>query len=154
MEVEVLNAIYENDLPKIKQLLDSSNVDNPLTTYLLRPLHFAIRTQNKTLIEFLVKELNAQVNCLDINGWSPLGLIAVEGSDKNYELAQLLISLGADVDYSTRESNYYSPMELASDNRDSGPEVFKLFKTFSKNQFWETKKNFLVCFERLSQKLL
>jgi len=153
MQVEVLNAIYENDLPKIRQLLDSSNVDNPLTTYLHRPLHFAVRTQNKSLIEFLVKELNAQVNCADINGWSPLGLIAVEGTDKNYELAQLLISLGADVDYSTRASNYYSPMELASDNRDNAPEVFKLFRTFSKNQFWEIRKSFLFCFERLSQKV-
>lgn len=154
MQIEILNAIYENDLDKIRLLINSTNVNDPLTTDLHTPLHFAIRTQNKRLVEILVKEFMAQVNCADINGWSPLGMIAVEGNDCKYELAQLLISLGADVDHSTRESKYYSPMELASDSRDSAPEIFDLFKTFSKNQNWEPKKSFLICYERLSHKLV
>lgn len=154
MQIEILNAIYENDLDKIKLLINSTNVNDPLTTFLHTPLHFAVRTQNKRLVEILVNELHAQVNYADINGWSPLGMIAVEGNDGKYELAQLLISLGADVDHSTRESNYYSPMELASYNRDSAPEIFKLFKAFSKNPAWETKKSFLISFERLSHKLV
>jgi ankyrin repeat protein len=154
MQVELLHAIYQNDLSKIKTLLDPLSVNNPLTTCLKTALHFAVRTNNKELVRYLVKELNANVDSIDINGWTPLGLITVEGNDEKYDLAQYLIHLGADVDISSRSSNYYSPFEMSRDARDKAPEIFKLLKIFTKNKHWEGKKGLLISFEREFLKLV
>ena len=147
MQVEILNAIYQKDLQKIQNLIDSSTVNNLLTTYLQTALHFAVRTNNKDLMIFLIEELKATVDTTDINGWTPLGLIAVEGDDSKYDLAQYLIHSGADVDFSTRSSGYYSPYEMARDCRDRAPEIFKLLKILTRNKFWDKKKGLLIVYE-------
>ena len=147
MQEELLLAIYKNDMNSIRSFFTENSVEIPLTTYLHRALHIAVMTNNKELVRCLVKEFLADLNCTDINGWSPLGYIAVEGDPSKYEIAQLLISLGADVDFSNRTSGYFSPLQLAKDNRDCAPQIYDLFTYFTKNTKWARRRSVILCWD-------
>ena len=154
MQVELLLAIKSNNLEKIRNVLKSVSADVPLTTYLQKPLHMAVKNNNKELIKCLVLEFKADVNCYDSNGWSPLSHIAIEGDSNKYEIAQFLISLGADVDFSNRDSGYYSPLDLALENNYANPIFYQLFSFFTKeNRSWEKKKSFLWLVEVCKTKI-
>lgn len=150
----ILIALHKSEINTLRELFIETSVDAPLSTHLQRPLHIAVKNNNKALIKFLVNDLHADVNCTDINGWTPLSHIAVEGGSDKYEIAQLLIALGADVDYSDRNSEYYSPLQLAKDNRDSAPEVYFLFTQFTKNSKWHKRKALLLSFDLCKKSLV
>ncbi|OMJ91542.1 hypothetical protein SteCoe_5916 [Stentor coeruleus] len=147
MQVDILRAIFSKDLDLVRKLFENKSPNIPLTTYSQTALHFAVIKNNKDLALLLINELNAETNPYDINGWTPLGLIGIEGNDDKYEIAQFLISAGADVDFSNRNSNYCSPFDFAKDNRDNCPEIFKLFSKFTKRASWKKKKALIFLWE-------
>jgi ankyrin repeat protein len=154
MQKKLLLAIQSGDIETVRSELKHLSPDIPLTTYLQTPLHMAARQGNYELVKCLATEFGANVNSTDCNGWTPLGHIAVIGDPSKYNIAQLLISLGADVDFSNRDSCYYSPFDFAKDNRDDIPDIFQLFLLFSSSRkIWKKCKGLLFLYEAVKVKV-
>ncbi len=111
------DGIFFN-MNKIKRLIEEGADVNAKDDNGDLPLHYAVRNDNRDLVELLIEE-GADVNTKDKDGQSPLHWA------KSEEIAELLIEEGADVNAKDDEGR--SPLELAVErnNRDT---VYLLLK--------------------------
>ena len=151
MSTELLVALYHRNFPKVRDLLSElGDPDAKLDTFLHSAVHIAVILKDSDLLKFLVRSCGCQIDTGDVNGWSPLGYMAIEGDPENNWLARFLVRLGADVHYSTRESNYESPLDFAKDKQEDNAELYTYFRRIRDAPFlWERRRLALLARTRI-----
>jgi hypothetical protein len=90
---EFLQALWQEDLARVENMLKAGVDPNAQTTMGNRPLLIAAKKKNPRLLEILIAK-GANVDAADRNGLTPLMAAASMGLDQN---VQVLISAGAKV---------------------------------------------------------
>ncbi len=105
---EFLQALWNEDIARVKDLLEKGADPNAQTTYGTRPLLIAVKKRNQGLIKLLI-EKGAQVDGRDRNGLTALMAAASAGRDQN---VLFLIAAGADVN--ARDQKGLTPLIWAT----------------------------------------
>jgi len=103
-----LQALWNEDIARVKDLLERGIDPNAQTTYGTRPLLLAAKKGNQELIKILL-ENGAQVDGRDKNGITALMTAASAGLVQN---VQFLIAAGADMN--ARDSKGFTPLMWAT----------------------------------------
>jgi len=90
---EFLQALWQEDLARVENMLKAGIDPNTQTTMGNRPLLIAAKKNNPRLLEILIAK-GANVDAADLNGLTPLMAAASMGLDQN---VRVLISAGAKV---------------------------------------------------------
>ena len=90
---EFLQALWQEDLARVENMLKAGIDPNTQTTMGNRPLLIAAKKNNPRLLEILIAK-GANVDAADLNGLTPLMAAASMGLDQN---VRVLISAGANV---------------------------------------------------------
>jgi len=107
---ELINYVIENDLDKVKKLVNNGFDVNSKDDNLWTPLHFAAQSFNENIVAFLLNN-NADPNAKDSDGNTPIfrALFSCHGEDTNI-FTMLLEKKG---DPQLKNNNGISAIELA-----------------------------------------
>lgn len=147
---QLLLALHRRETPSIKSLLEELDDPNTrLDRFLHSSLHIAVILGDQDLAKFLITECNVEPDLPDLNGWTPLSFLAIQGDPAKNSLAKSLVYHGADPSTSFPESNFESPLDFSQDKKLSNPLLFAFFSEVATQTRWKQRK--LACF--LKQKL-
>jgi hypothetical protein len=106
---DLIDAVYEGDLEKVKKLLDEGEDINAKDDYGRTPLHYASINGDLDIIKFLV-EKGANVNAKDDYGRTPLHYASIYGI---VDVVKFLVKEGANVnardEYGSTPLHYAAP---------------------------------------------
>ncbi|CAG9322902.1 unnamed protein product [Blepharisma stoltei] len=140
IEQEIMLALSKSDYDTLRQLLNSSNINEPLDSFGNRPIHLAALKMDIDMIEFLVMMFGADISILNSTNWSPLTFIVLRNDPNINKTVGLLVKLGATI------KNGKSPfenlaLEYAKSHKEENPNLYNFLESVANSDLnWEKHK--------------